>query len=73
MTTDLTTDLTTDPAVLLAAFEAEKANWNTLAYDWLTTPNDDPRVEAMHDELRALQIVVQRAWHAYAAAIEAAA
>jgi hypothetical protein len=73
MTTAMTTDLTTDPAALLAAFEAEKANWNALAYDWLNTPNDDPRVEAMHDELRALQIVVQRAWHAYAAAIEAAA
>ncbi len=69
----MTIDLTTDPAALLAAFETAKAEWNTLAHEWLTTPNDDPRVEAMHEELRALHIVAQRAWHAYAAALQVAA
>ena len=66
------TEPTTDLAALLAAFETVKAEWNTLAHEWLTTPNDDPRVEAMHEELRALHIVAQRAWHAYAAALQVA-
>ena len=69
----MTTEPTADPVALLAAFETIKAEWNTLAHEWLTTPNDDPRVEAMHEELRDLHIVAQRAWHAYAVALQATA
>jgi hypothetical protein len=45
-----------DGIVLLAAFDA---------CEWMTLTKDDPQAAA---EFRALQIVAQRAWRAYAAA-----